>query len=171
MIRYCVFVALEDTHLGDGDGRDDGASVEVPQAQGIGLLDTKSGLENGDGNDKVRGENNLLVKVDAEAVGRELLAENVEGTLDILGPLVDDVATGISLNKTARSSANGTAHVGDEETTTSVSWGSVTMNKNLPLGLGSDLVDDGAENTSVAVVELGVVGVRGVKVIGGVLSL
>lgn len=44
-------------------------------------------------------------------------------------------------------------------------------NQDVPIRLGSDLVDDGAENTSVAVVELGVVGVRGVKVIGGVLSL
>lgn len=42
---------------------------------------------------------------------------------------------------------------------------------DVPVRLGSNLVDNRAENTPVAVVKLGVVGIRGVKVKGGVLGL
>lgn len=69
---------------------------------------------------------------------------------------MNNVTTSISLNKSARRSANSTAHVSDEESS---------------LGLGSDLVRDGSEKGSVAVGELGVVGVRHVPVEGGVLGL
>jgi hypothetical protein len=76
--------------------------------------------------------------------------------LNILRPLVDDVTTSVSLNKSTRRSANSTAHVSDEEPS---------------LGLSSDLVRDGSEKGPVAVGKLGVVGVRHVPVEGGVLGL
>lgn len=81
-------------------------------------MDSKSGhrFENSEGNNKVRGKNNVVFKVNTEAVGCELLAENVElffklallmrlsfrnetyGSFNILGPLMDNVTTGIGLD-------------------------------------------------------------------------
>jgi hypothetical protein len=87
---------------------------------------------------------------------RELLPKNVECTLNILRPLVDDITVGISLDQATGRCTNGTAHVGDEETT---------------VRLCADLIDDGAENTAVAVVKLGMVWVRSVEVEGSVLGL
>lgn len=87
---------------------------------------------------------------------RELLPKNIECTLNVLRPLVDDVTVGIGLDQTTRRCTDSTAHVSDEETT---------------VGLGADLIDDGAENTAVAVVELGMVRVRSVEVEGSVLGL
>lgn len=69
---------------------------------------------------------------------------------------MNNVAVGIRLDKTARRSTQSTAHVGDEEAT---------------LGLGADLVRDGAQDGAVAVAELGVVGVADVPVESGVLGL
>ena len=88
----------------------------------------------------------------------ELLAENVEGALNIqdLRVLGDDVALGVGLDKTTRGSTHGTAHVGDQETT---------------VRLGADLISDGAEESTVAVGELGLVGVGSVEVVGSVLGL
>jgi len=38
-------------------------------------------------------------------------------TLDVLGPLVDDVTISVSLHETTRGGANSATHVGDEEAT------------------------------------------------------
>lgn len=76
--------------------------------------------------------------------------------LNILGPLVDDVATGIGLNQTSRRGTESTSHVGDEETT---------------LGLSSDLIGNGGKQSAVAVREFGVVRIAGVEVEGSVLGL
>lgn len=89
--------------VGDGDGGNDLAGVEFPEAEGVGTLDPKSRsrLKDRDGNDEVGCENELLVPVDGKTVRRELLAENVKGGLDIFGPLVDDVEVGISFDETS----------------------------------------------------------------------
>lgn len=142
--------------VGDGDGRDDGPVLEVPEPESRSLLDAESGLENAERHNKVRSQDDLLLKVDAEAVGVELLAENVEGALNIFGPLVDDVTSGVRLDEAAGRGADGATHVSDEEAT---------------LGLGADLVDNRAQQSAVAVRELGVVGIRHIKVESSVLRL
>lgn len=81
------------------------------------MTNAKGGLEDRDWLDKVRSENELVLPVKAQTVRRELLSENVESTIHILGPLVDDVKVGIGFNQTTGSSTDGRAHVGDEETT------------------------------------------------------
>lgn len=69
---------------------------------------------------------------------------------------MDNVAVGVSLDQTSGRSTQGAAHVSDEEAA---------------LGLGADLIGDGAQQGAVAVAELGVVGVADVPVEGSVLGL
>jgi len=142
--------------VGDVDRGDDGLGVDVPESESAGLLDAEGGLEDRVGDDEIRSESNALLKVDAQAVGRKLLAKDVESAVDILGPFMDDVASLVSLNETARRGARSTAHVSDEETT---------------IGLSHNLVDNGAKNAAVGVVELGTIGVGHVKVEGRILGL
>lgn len=156
MTVSCIPVLARVTHVRNSDSRDDLARLEIPKAKSISLLDTKSRLQNRDRNNKVRSKNNVLIKVHTQSVRRELLSKNVKSTLNILRPLVDDVTIGISLDQSAGRCTDGTAHVGDEETA---------------VRLGADLIDDGTENTAVAVVELGMVWVRSVEVESGVLGL
>jgi hypothetical protein len=103
----------------------------------------------------------------------ELFAQHVESRRNVsdLWVLSNDVALGISLNETTWRSADGsldmlvseiasfhtcllTSHIGDEETT---------------IWLGSDLIDNGRENTTVALLEEGAVWVGSVKVESGIL--
>ena len=117
--RFCNLVFMEsgEAYVGDGDGRQNLASREVPETKSISILSAQARLEDAKRDNEIRGQDKILLEVDGEAVGRELLAENVESALDILGPLVDDVEVGISLDETAGRSTDGTTHVGDEETT------------------------------------------------------
>lgn len=144
------------THVGNSDSRDNLARLEIPKSKCISLLNTKSRLQNRNRNNKVRSKDNVLVKVHTQSMRRELLSKNVKSTLNILRPLMDDIAIGISLDQATGRCTDSTAHVSDEETT---------------VGLGADLINDGAENTAVAVVELGMVWVRSVEVESGVLGL
>ena len=150
------FDVLNTLTVGDGDGGENLAAIEVPKTESVSPLDTSSGLKDGQRDDEVRGEDELVLPVDAQTMGRELLLKDVESALGVLRPLVENVTLGVSLNETAGGGADSTAHVGDEEAT---------------LGLGSDLISDGAQQSAVAVAELGVVGVRGVEVVGSVLGL
>lgn len=69
-----------ETHIRDGDGGDNLAIVQSPQTQSVGLLNAQSrdGLQNAERDDKVRGEDEVLLKVDTQAVRAELLSKNVE---------------------------------------------------------------------------------------------
>jgi hypothetical protein len=103
------FDVLDSSAVGDGDGRDDFARVELPEAKRVCFLDAhgRSRLEDRDGDDKVGGQDELLVEVDGQTVRRELLAEDVESRRHIFGPLVDDVEVGISLDETAWRGSDG----------------------------------------------------------------
>lgn len=81
---------------------------------------------------------------------------NTYSSLNIFGPLVNDITLGVGLDETAGRSTHGTTHVSDEETT---------------IGLGADLISNGAKKGPVAVRELGEVRVTGVPVKSSVLSL
>lgn len=130
--------------------------VQVPETEGVGTADTSAGLQDTDGLDKVRGEDELPLPVDGKTVRGELLAKNVEQAIDILGPLVDDVEVRVSLDETAGGGSDSRAHVGDVEPT---------------IGLCTDLIGDGREDRPVALLELGAVGVAGVEVEGSVLVM
>ena len=67
---------------------------------------------------------------------------------------MDDVELGIGLDKATGRGADGRAHVGNEEAT---------------IWLCADLICDGGEKGAVGLLELGLVGVRGVEVEGSVL--
>jgi hypothetical protein len=108
---------VRDTHIRNSNSRNNSAALEIPEAESVGLLDTSSGLQNRQRDNKVRGEKDVLLKVNAETVRRELLPKDVEGAVNIFGPLVDNVALRVSLNEAAGGSTNGTTHIGDEETT------------------------------------------------------
>jgi hypothetical protein len=66
------------TYVGESDGADDLAVVEAPETQSVGPLDAQSGLQDGDGNDEVRGQDDVVLPIDVESVRGELLSENVE---------------------------------------------------------------------------------------------
>ena len=84
---------------GDSDGGDDLARAELPQAKRVGLLDANGGggLQNSNRHNEVRGQDDVLVEVNAQTVRTELLAENVESTRDILRPLMNNIELSISL--------------------------------------------------------------------------
>lgn len=145
-----------ETDVRNGDGADDGLGVQIPQAQGVRTPDAEGGLEDGHGLDKVRGENQLPLPVDAQTVRRELLSQNVQQAGRVLRPLVDDVEVGIRLDQTAGRGADSRAHIGDVETTA---------------GLGTDLIGDRGEDGPVALQEGRPVRVGRVEVEGSVLRL
>lgn len=64
----------------DGNGGQDLAVRQPPEAQGVCLLDANSrdGLQDSQRNHKVRGKDDILLKVDAQTVRAELLSKNVE---------------------------------------------------------------------------------------------
>lgn len=64
------------------------------------MTHSSAGFQDRDGFDEIRSENKLLLPVNAQSMRRELLAQDVESALHILGPFVDDVKIGISLNET-----------------------------------------------------------------------
>lgn len=149
---------LDASTVGNGDGGDDGAVRQLPQTEGVGPLNAKSGLQDAERDHEVRSQDDVVIPVNGETMGIELLPKNVEGALNIRHsrPLVDNVTCGISLDEATDSRAGGATHVCDEEAA---------------FGLGADLIDDGAEKGAVAVGELGGVGVGGVEVVRRVLGL
>lgn len=149
---------LDTGAIGDGDGADDLAGAEFPEAECVGLLDPtdRSRLENGNWDDEVGCQDDVVLPVNGQTMGTELLAKNVECAFDIFGPLVDDVEIGIGLNETSRRSTNRGAHVGNEETA---------------IGLGADLISDGGKDTTVALLELGGVWVACVEVVRSILCV
>ena len=146
----------ERTYVRDLDGADNFPLAEVPQSESVGLLNSEGRLEDRDGGDEVGGQHDVLLEVDGKTVRNELLLEDTENAGDILGPFVDNVEVGIGLNKTARGGAKSGTHVSNEETT---------------IGLGSDLISNGGEDGTVALLESRAVRVGGVKVESGILSL
>lgn len=144
------------TYIRNGDGVEDVLGVQVPETEGVGTANTSAGLQDTDGLDKVRGEDELPLPVDGKTVRGELLAKNVEQAIDILGPLVDDVELRVGLDETAGGGPDSRTHVGDVETS---------------IGLCADLVGNGREDGPVALLELGAVGVAGVEVESSVLVM
>lgn len=164
---------LDTTSSWDFNGGDDGSGVEIPKTEGVGTLDTGGWLQDGKRDDKVRGQDDLLVPVDAKTVWVELLSKDVGRSSDILWPFVENVATGISLNETTWRGTSGTTHVSDEETSDRLV--SVVPRHesllNLPIWLSTNLISNRGEKGSVALLECWVVWVGGVKVECSVLSL
>lgn len=164
---------LDTTTVGNGQGADDGALLEVPEAEGVGVDDAGAGLEDRDGDDEVGGQDQVGFPVDGETVGSKGLAEDVDGAGQILRVLGDDVEVLVGLDKATWGGTDGgwevlelgkweteamvlTAHVGDEESS---------------IRLGADLISDGGEQGTVALLEGGPVRVGGVEVEGRVLGL
>jgi hypothetical protein len=110
-------VELEGTYVWNGDSGDDGASLQVPKTKSISTLNTSGRLEDRQRDDEIGSQDDLVFKVDAQAVRRELLLKDVEGAIEIFWPLVKNVSLSIGLNKATWRSADSGAHVRDEETT------------------------------------------------------
>lgn len=90
---------LDTATVGDGKGADDGALLEVPEAKGVGVDDAGAGLEDGDWDDEVGGEDQVGFPVDGETVGSKGLAEDVDGAGQILRVLSDDVEVLVGLDE------------------------------------------------------------------------
>lgn len=141
-------------YIRNGKSAEDLSRVQIPETQCIGMADSETGLQDSNRLDEVRSQNELLLPIDTKSVRRELLLKNVEGALHILGPFVDDVEIGISLNETTGRSTNGRAHVGDEKST---------------IWLCPDLIRNGCKDTAVTLQELGAVRVGGIEVEASIL--
>lgn len=98
---------LDTTTVGDGQSADNGAAVEVPQAEGVGVDNACAWLQDGDRDDEVRGEDQVVLPVDGETVGSKGLAENVDGGGQILRVLSDDVEILIGLDETTWGGTDG----------------------------------------------------------------
>lgn len=85
---------------------------------------------------------------------RKLFTENVESTVHILRPFMDDVKVLVRFNEPSRRSAQCRTHVCDEEAT---------------IGFSTNLIRNGGKNCTIALFELGAIGVRGVKIEARVL--
>jgi len=149
---------LDTLTIRDSDGRNDLARAKLPQTKRVGLLnaDGRGRLQNGNGYDEVRGQNDVLVEANAQTVRAELLAENVESTLHILRPLVNDVKLSVSFDEATRRGTGSGAHVGDEEAS---------------IGLCADLICDRRKQGAVALLELRLVRIGCVEVVSSVLGL
>ena len=75
------------SYVRKSNGVDDLAVVKTPKSQGVRPLDTQSRLQNGNRNDKVGGQDDVVLPVNIKTVRRELLAEDVELTQCQLGNL------------------------------------------------------------------------------------
>ena len=84
-----------------------------------------------------------------------MFTEDIQQTIGVLGPLVDDVVVLIGLDQATRRGTDCGTHVGDEEAA---------------IGLRADLIRDRGEQRTVRLLELWLVGIGGVKVVGGVLD-
>lgn len=143
-----------ETHVRNCNRVEDLLGVQIPQTKSVCMPDLRDRLQDSDGLDKVRSQNELLLPVNTQSMGRVLLSQDVESALDILRPLVNDVKVLISLDQTARAGTQSRAHVGDVKTS---------------IRLRADLVCNGREKTTIALLELGTVGVRSVEVVRSVL--
>jgi hypothetical protein len=130
------FDVLDAGSVGDGGCADNFTGGELPEAECVGFLDAGYGrwLEDGDRDDEVGGQDDVGFVVDGEPVRTELLAEDVERSVDIFGPLVDDIEVGVCLDEAARRSPDSGSHVGDEKAT---------------IGLCADLIRDRRQQYAV----------------------
>jgi hypothetical protein len=62
------------TYVRDSKGAENLLSVQVPKTESVGVANTQGRLQDGDRLHEVRSKNELLLPVNAETVGRELLA-------------------------------------------------------------------------------------------------
>ena len=141
-------------YIRDGESAENLSRVQIPETQCIGAADSETWLQDSNRLDKVRSQNELLLPIDTESVRRELLFKDVESAFHILGPFVNDVKVGISLDETTRRGTNSRAHVGDEKST---------------IGLCPNLIRNGCKDTAVTLQELGAVRVGGVEVEASIL--
>lgn len=146
---------MEQTYIRNSNGVENLLGVKVPQTKRVCMANSKTGLQDTDGLNKVRGKNEFLLPVNAQSVRRVLLVQNVEVAFHILGPLVDDVEVLVGFNQTARGGAQGRAHVGDIET---------------PIRLSTDFIRNGGKKSTIALLELGPVRVGRVEVKRSVLG-
>jgi hypothetical protein len=65
--------AVRDLNLGENL-----TTLKIPQMNGTSFLDAESGLQDRDGDNIVRGQNNVVVKVDTESMRAELIRQNLE---------------------------------------------------------------------------------------------
>ena len=68
LVSWDKLDVLNATTVGNGNGVGDGAIGKPPETKSVSSLDTKSRLENGDRNDKVRGKDQVVLEIDRETV-------------------------------------------------------------------------------------------------------
>ncbi len=105
------------TYVGDGNGADDRASIQLPKTQSVVMLDPKRRLEDGNGNDEVGGEKDVLFPINRQTMGIEWLFDNIEVSCNIGQgrEFVDDVVVCIGFDYASWRSSSYGAHVSDEK--------------------------------------------------------
>lgn len=107
---------LDSATVRDGDGANNGSLLKVPETQGVRPGNLKTRLQDGQRDDEIGGETDVLLPVDSESVRRELLSKNVELACNVFGMLGDDVVVGVEFNQAARGCSHSRPHVCHEET-------------------------------------------------------
>jgi len=81
------------------------------------MLDPKGRLQDGNGNDEVGGEKDVLVPINGQTMGIEWLFHNIEisGNIGQGREFVDDVVVCIGFDDASWRSSSCGPHVGDEE--------------------------------------------------------
>lgn len=110
--------------VNDGDCAEDFHGCHVPEPEGVGVLDGGAGFQESVGDNEIRAQHDVLLGVEAEAVGTELAGSTARGisgvgkTVEVRRILADDVVVGIGFDETARRRTIGKAHIGNHESTT-----------------------------------------------------
>lgn len=141
-------------YIRNGDGVENFLGVKIPQTESVSMANSRAGLQDTDRLHEVRSQDKVLLPVNTQPMRRVLLAKYVQRALYIFRPLMNDVEVGIRLDQTARRGAHCRSHVSDVETS---------------IRLRTDFIRNGAQKSTVALPELGTVGVGRVKVVCSVL--
>ena len=109
------------THIRNRQRTNNTPLPQIPKPQRIRALLARSRLQNAQRHDKIARQNHVLVPIDCQPVGGELLAEDVERAGDVLGMLGDDVVVCVCLDEAAGGGADGrwrfaVSEVGGEDT-------------------------------------------------------
>jgi len=150
------FHVLNTIAIRDSKGVDDSASLQIPEADSISTNDSQARLQNREGDNKVGCEDYTLLKINVQAVRRELRTKDVQSAIHIFRPFMDDVVVLVSFNEATRSRAYCRAHICVEEAS---SW------------LGSDIVGNGTQKSTITLQVLGGIRVGRIEVVTGVLGL
>ena len=88
------------TYIWNSNGADNLSVVISPETKGVVTVDTKSRLENGNRDNEIRSQDEVLLEIDCESVRVELLSQDVKGAGDISWVLSNDIKVAVCFDET-----------------------------------------------------------------------